>query len=182
MPPNRERRHGRAFESVGYTVCDCCGRATIPPQELRDNGRRQICRDGYWCQRPGPDHVAHYAPPHCPDCIWDRCAPPPRKGRAWTPEQKAIQSEKMREYWSTHTHPRQGVATRPETRERMREAFEKREVKAQCLKCGLPLWNDDSVKLGLGPACFQLAFEAGEIVMRDGEYAYAPFASVADAS
>jgi len=100
----------------------------------------------------------------------------PRKGRVWTPEQKERQSQAMKAYWATHQHPRKGVETPPETKELMRQSFAQREVKGQCLRCGLPLAKDESVKLGLGPACYAAALEDGEIErLPDGSEKYNPF-------
>ena len=83
------------------------------------------------------------------------------KGRTWTPEQKAEQSRKMKEYWRTHKHPRDGVPTPPEVKEQLRKRMLARRVLGYCKRCELPLTTKRWADIGYGPGCLEVAIAEG---------------------
>jgi len=89
------------------------------------------------------------------------------KSREWTAEQRARHSERMREYWATHEHPRKGVPTSEETKERMRSSYHAREVRGYCRRCCLGLSSGTALRLGFGQECVAHAIDEGLLPLDD---------------
>jgi hypothetical protein len=92
---------------------------------------------------------------------------PQRKGRTWTDEQKARQAELMRAYWATHEHPRKGIPTPEQTKEKMREAQLKRKPLGQCTICHGELYTDETARRGVGDDCLKRGIEEGYLRLEE---------------
>jgi hypothetical protein len=98
---------------------------------------------------------------------------PQQGGRSWTQEQKAEQAEKMRAYWATHAHPRKGMPTSEETREKMRVAQLAREPKGRCVMCEGDLFTDEVARRGVGDDCLARGVHEGYLRLEeDGTVTY----------
>jgi hypothetical protein len=94
-------------------------------------------------------------------------------GRTWSEEQKAAQREKMRAYWATHEHPRRGMPTSEETKERQRQAQLSRTPLASCIMCEGELFTEDTARRGVGDDCLARGLEEGYLRLEeDGTVTY----------
>jgi len=85
------------------------------------------------------------------------------RGRVWTPEQKAIQSEKMRAHWAEHGHPRTGAVVSAAQRAEQSRIHREMKPLGWCRSCGMAYFTETARLYGMGASCLKAAVAAGEV-------------------